>query len=174
VATIETLAAIGESDLEGLADLLLDAVEHDASVGYVIPVERAALRSFWRGVDEDVRKGTKVLLVARGDGRIVGSTVLDLCAKPNGAHRAEVQKVLVMSTARRQGLGRALMRAAEAEARQSRRHLLVLDTESGSPAQDLYASEGYAVAGQIPQFAIGNRGGYVATTYMYKLLASAP
>jgi ribosomal protein S18 acetylase RimI-like enzyme len=92
--------------------------------------------------------------------------------KPNGRHRAEVQKVLVHSSLRRQGLGRALMRAIEAEARACARTLLVLDTESGSGAQTLYAGEGYIVAGQIPAFAMGNRGGYVPTTYMYKELAA--
>ncbi|MBL8515291.1 MAG: GNAT family N-acetyltransferase [Betaproteobacteria bacterium] len=165
------LKTIGEPELAGLTELLADAVMHDASVGYVIPFDRTQLAAFWRSVTRDVEAGHKVLMVALDEDRIAGSTQLDLCMKPNGLHRAEVQKVLVHSTMRRRGIGRALMRRAEQEARDRGRHLLVLDTESGSGAQSLYANEGYAVAGHIPEFAIGNRGGFVPTTYMYKLLA---
>lgn len=169
----EPVSAIGAAELADLVRLLQDAVEHDASVGYVIPVDPAMLEAYWRGVAADIASGSKVMVAVRDGGRIVGSTQLELCGKPNGLHRAEVQKVLVLSTMRRRGLGTLLMRAAEAEAKQRGRTLLVLDTESGSGAQGLYAREGYAVAGQIPDFAIGNRGGYVPTTYMYKLLAGA-
>ncbi len=170
---IDLLAPPGDADLAGLTELLADAVGHDASVGYIVPFDPADLAAFWDGVARDVAQGTKVLIVAREGGRIVGSTQLDLCMKPNGTHRAEVQKVLVHSTMRRRGIGSALMRRAEAEARQRGRHLLVLDTESGSGAQSLYEREGYVVSGHIPEFARGNRGGFVATTYMYKLLDRA-
>ena len=168
--SVERLDRVSENDLVDLTALLKDAVEHDASVGYVVPVDTTQLAAFWQGVARDMAEGTKVLFVVRHEGRIIGSTQLDFCMKPNGLHRAEVQKVLVHSAHRRNGLGRALMRAAENEAQRRGRHLLVLDTESGSGAQSLYANEGYTVAGQIPEFAIGNRGGFVPTTYMYKLL----
>lgn len=170
---IDVLTQPSESDLAGLTELLADAVAHDASVGYVIPFDPAQLAKFWKGVADDVAEGGKVLLVVRDGEQIVGSTQIELCMKPNGTHRAEVQKVLVHSSLRRRGLGSALMRRAEDEARARGRHLLVLDTESGSGAQSLYAKEGYVVSGQIPEFARGNRGGFVATTYMYKLLERA-
>jgi hypothetical protein len=46
----------------------------------------------------------------------------------------------------------------------------VLDTETASAGQHLYASLGFIAAGEIPQFAIGTNGGWSPTTYMYKLL----
>ncbi|MBL8521119.1 MAG: GNAT family N-acetyltransferase [Betaproteobacteria bacterium] len=170
MAEVETLAVVGADDIAALTALLADAVEHDASVGYVVPFVHDELAAYWRGVARDVAGGSKVLMVVRAEGRIVGTTQLELCMKPNGTHRAEVQKVLVHSSARRRGIGRTMLQAAESEARRRGRHLLVLDTESGSGAQSLYAGEGYSVSGQIPEFARGNRGGFVATTYMYKLL----
>jgi ribosomal protein S18 acetylase RimI-like enzyme len=170
---VESIRALDEADIEALVALLHDAIEHGASVGYVIPANTNDLREFWRDVARDIAQETRAMVVARDadTGRIVASAQLELCMKPNGLHRAEVQKVLVHSAWRRRGLGRALMRAVEAAAKAHGRTLLVLDTESGSGAQSLYAGEGYKVAGQIPAFAIGNRGGYVPTTYMYKELA---
>jgi GNAT superfamily N-acetyltransferase len=50
---------------------------------------------------------------------------------PNASHRAEVQKLLVLRSWRRQGIGLALMTAIEQAARQTGRSLLVLDTRLG-------------------------------------------
>ena len=46
------------------------------------------------------------------------------------------------------------MAAVEAEARGAGRWLLVLDTETQSNGQQLYAAMGYQAAGIIPDFAI--------------------
>ncbi|MFI4921654.1 MAG: GNAT family N-acetyltransferase, partial [Gammaproteobacteria bacterium] len=76
-----------------------------------------------------VEQGTRVLLVARAaDGSLVGTAQLDTETMPNGAHRAEVQKVCVLRSARGQGIGRQLMVAIEDAARAAGRTLLVLDT----------------------------------------------
>ncbi len=166
------LRALSAHDLAALTDLLADAVEQGASVGYVLPVDRALLHAYWRDVASEVAVGSIALFVMRDDApdRILASAQLAFCGKPNGRHRAEVQKVLVHSTQRRKGYGAALMRALEAHAASVGRSLLVLDTESESAGERLYESTGYARAGQIPQFAMGNSGGFVATTYMYKIL----
>lgn len=156
--------------MRALAGLLRDAVENGASVGYVVPIDEADLTAFWAGVFEDVTMGCRALFVVRDAGQIVGSTQLEFAAKPNGLHRAEVQKMLVHSSQRRKGLGRQLMMAAEACAKSRGRSLLVLDTETASAGQYLYASLGFIAAGEIPQFAIGTNGGWSPTTYMYKLL----
>jgi GNAT superfamily N-acetyltransferase len=106
----------------------------------------------------------------RENGKIIASVQLEFAGKPNGLHRGEVQKMLVHSSQRRKGLGRQLMSRVEAIARARGRSLLVLDTESSSAGQRLYASVGFAAAGEIPNFAIGTFGGWTPTTYMYKLL----
>ena len=57
---------------------------------------------------------------------------------------------MVHRRARRQGLGRALMLAAEGEARRRGRTTLVLDTRQGDPSEILYRSLGWQLGGTIP------------------------
>ena len=66
-----------------------------------------------------------------------GTVQLVLEQPENQPHRAELSKMLVHRRARRQGLGAALMRAAEATARECGKTLLVLDTASAD-AERLY------------------------------------
>lgn len=75
------------------------------------PLSTSDASAYWDGVAETVRGGSRVLLVARApDGRrIVGTAQLALGMRPNGMHRAEVTKVMVLREARREGIGRALM-----------------------------------------------------------------
>jgi len=170
-----TPAAVPDPALQNqLRMLLRDAVESGASVGYVLPIANEVIDQYWRGVLDAVEQGSLILLVAEHEGQLEGTVQLSLCMKPNGIHRAEVQKMLVHTGARRRGLGRALMQAVEHTARDAKRSLLVLDTESGSGGQLLYAGMGYQVAGSIPNFARftipDNSHQFLPTTYMYKLL----
>ena len=157
-----------------LKQLLRDAVESGASVGYVLPLADDDAGQYWQGVFAQVEDGSLILLVAENADQIIGTVQLSLCSKPNGKHRAEVQKMLVHTSARRRGLGHDLMQAIEQAARASARSLLVLDTESGSSGQHLYAAMGYLVAGEIPNFALptipSQSEKLLPTTYMYKLL----
>ncbi len=99
-----------------MTDLLLDCVESGASVGFMLPLERARARSFWETVAREVEAGRRVLLVARDDAGICGTVQLILDLPDNQPHRADVAKMQVHRRARRRGLGAALMRAAEAAA----------------------------------------------------------
>jgi acetyltransferase len=158
-------------DVADLCALLRDAVEQGASVGYVLPLQDNDVGTYWNGVLNDVAGGAVALLALRVDERIVGTVQLAYAMKPNGQHRAEVQKMLVHSAYRRTGYGRALMQAVEDTARRAGRRVLVLDTETDSAGQKLYAAMGWVAAGVIPKFALATSGeGEVATTYMYKLL----
>lgn len=168
--TVARLTSLSTDDLDGLAALLTDAVVNGASVGYVLPVDSELINAYWRGVAVEISAGALALFAVKRDECIIASAQLAFCGKPNGRHRAEVQKVLVHSSARRMGLGGALMRAAEQHARDCARSLLVLDTETHSAGQKLYEAFDFQAAGVIPKFAIGNAGGFVPTTYMYKIL----
>ncbi|MCA3001719.1 MAG: GNAT family N-acetyltransferase [Rhodocyclaceae bacterium] len=170
MTAVETLSSFDDNDRMALAGLLRDAVENGASVGYVMPIDEADISAFWAGVFEDVVEGSRALLIVRQSGQIVGSVQIEFAGKPNGRHRAEIQKMLVHSSQRRKGLGRQLMMAVEACAKSRDRSLLVLDTETASAGQHLYASMGFIAAGEIPKFALGTNGGWSPTTYMYKLL----
>jgi GNAT superfamily N-acetyltransferase len=103
-------------------------------------------------------------------GEIDGTAQLLLDMPPNQAHRAELAKMLVHRRARRQGLGAALMRAAEQLARDCGKSLLVLDTVTGGDAERLYARLGWQRCGVIPGYALMPDGAVCDTTYFYRAL----
>ena len=110
------------------------------------------------------------LWVAETGGQIVGSVQLCLCLKDNGRHRAEVQKLFVLTANRGQGIATALMEELENFARAGGRSLLVLDTVAGSDAETVYAHLGWHKSGEIPLYAAMPDGELRATAYYYKHL----
>jgi GNAT superfamily N-acetyltransferase len=158
-----------EDALDGLAALLVDAVEGGASVNFLAGVTREEATGWWAARTDAVRTGTITVFVARDDGdRIVGSTLIERSRNPNSPHRAEIGKVIVLRSARRQGIASALMRAAEDRARFEGRWMLVLDTVTGSPAAALYETLGWQTVGTIPGYALDVSGVPEPATYYYK------
>jgi GNAT superfamily N-acetyltransferase len=168
--TIRRLHTVDETAIEGLAGLLIDAIDSDAGVSFLHPLESARAQEFWRGVADDVAAGTRALLVAEDATGIVGTVQLVLAQPENQPHRADLSKMLVHRRARRRGLGAALLEAAEDTARECGKTLLVLDTNTGSDAERLYARLGWVRVGEIPGYSIQPRGGLRATTVFYKEL----
>lgn len=156
------------NEIGALTAILRDAVEAGASVGFMAWNTEADYQAYWRGVTDEVAAGRVLLLVARAGGAILGTAQVHLIGKPNQPHRAEIAKVLVHSRARRQGIGAALMREAEALARRHGRDLLVLDTDEASPARRLYARLGWTELGAIPRYALMPDGSDCASTFFYK------
>jgi GNAT superfamily N-acetyltransferase len=168
---ISRLACIDETSGAQLADILMDCVEGGASVSFMSPLPRARAEAFWHGLNDSVIAGARALLVARGEGGEWLGTVQIVLAQPdNQPHRADIAKLLVHRRGRRQGVGRALMEAAETLAVAEGKSLLVLDTASGSGAEQLYQRLGWQVTGQIPAYALWPQGGLCATTVMYKFI----
>ncbi len=168
---IEALSAQpSAADLAALAALLRDAVEGGASVGFMVPLPEAIVSDFWSGVFAEVAAGGRLLLVAREQGRVIGSVQLELAQRPNSRHRAEVQKLLVLRSHRGRGLGSALMAVAEDFARLQHRTLLVLDTSATGNAIGLYARCGYTRVGVIPRYAKDPDGPFIDTVVYYKEL----
>ena len=159
----------GNGDLQALADVLVDCVEGGASVSFMLPITREKALAFWRKVADGVARGERVLLVAEDAQGIVGTVQVILDQPENQPHRADVAKMLVHRRSRRQGAGAALMRAAEAAARDAGKTLLVLDTADATAAR-LYARLGWQAAGTIPRYALLPGGGECATTYFYRSL----
>ncbi len=140
-----------------------------------MPYTLEEAKRFWQGILAQWEPGARRLLILRNDeGRVVGTVQLLLKAPDNGSHRAEVSKMLVHSSMRRRGCGRALMLAIEACAREEGKTLLVLDTRSGDAGEHLYGTLGFQLAGRLPGFARASDGGYDPTSYMYKFLAPLP
>jgi acetyltransferase len=169
---VERLSAeTARGDLSALASILADVVDGGASVGFLPPLAISEAMDYWRDVIAAVDAGTRVLMIARAsDGAAIGALQIDLCTRPNGRHRAEVMKVMVPRAARRRGIGRALMLAAEDEARRLGVTTLVLDTRLGDPSEALYTSVGYVRAGVIPRYARSADGTLHATAFYYRLL----
>lgn len=153
-----------------LGTLLLDAVADGHSLGFVNGLDQELLDSYWTGVADDVGAGRRVLLAAERDGVLVGSVQLELCTKPNGNNRAEVQKLLVHCTVRRTGIAGALMQALDIEALALRRGLLFLDAAVGSSAEHLVRKSGYVRVGELPEYACTPNGRWHATAIYYKTL----
>ena len=167
--SVRRIDALDDALIEGLADVLIDCVEGDASVSFMHPLTRERAMQFWRGVANEVIARQRVLLVADDDRGLCGTVQLTLGLPENQPHRADVSKMLVHRRARRQGLGAALMRGAEAAARERGRELLVLDTAS-EDAKRLYERLGWVRVGVIPDYALLPRGGYCDTVVYYRKL----
>lgn len=154
------------AEREALSRLLIATVDGGASIGFLPPLPMAEARAYWAGVPDDLT----ILLVAERDGRVVGSVQGQLAGQANARHRAEIAKLMVHPDARRQGIARSLMRAAEAAIRANGRSLIVLDTRVGDPSNTLYRRLGYVEAGRIPGYARSAAGTLDATVLYYREL----
>jgi ribosomal protein S18 acetylase RimI-like enzyme len=168
--SVRRVASLDEALIDGLVDLLVDCVEGGASVSFLQPLSRDRAAAFWRSVARDVGTGGRALFVAEDQRGICGTVQLALAQPENQPHRADLAKMLVQRRVRRQGLGEALMRAAEAAAREHGKTLLVLDTASDE-ARRLYERLGWVRVGDVPAYALKPEGGYCDTTFYYRTLA---
>jgi len=150
-----------------LAEILVDCVDGGASLGFLAGLTHEQAEDFWRGA----LAGDGLTWVARDDGgRAVGTVRLLLAPQPNGAHRGEVAKLMVRGDARGHGWAGALLGTLEEAARELGRTVLVLDTETGSPAEGFYARRGWQRVGVIEDYAARTDGQLAATTVMSKRL----
>ncbi len=156
--------------LNALSAVLIDSVEGGASVGFLAPMTRAKADAFWQGVIAGIAAGGRRLLVAEDSaGALLGTVQLVFAAAENQPHRADLSKLLVLQSARRNGIGVALMRAAEAEARASGRTVLVLDTAT-TEAERVYQRTGWTRLGALPDYALMPDGSLCDTVFYYKRL----
>jgi GNAT superfamily N-acetyltransferase len=167
--TLQRLHKVDDAQIEGLVDVLIDCVEGGASVSFMWPLTRERARAFWQRVARGVAANERALVIAEDADGVCGTVQLILDQPENQPHRADLAKMLVHRRARRRGLGGALMRAAEAAARDCSKTLLVLDTASHD-AERLYEREGWVRVGVIPGYALLPHGGPCATTYFYRTL----
>lgn len=166
-------AARAAALVPSLGRLLQDVVHGGASVGFLSPLGTAEAEGFWRSLLPDVEQAKLFMFAACAGDEVVGFVQVALAQRANGRHRAEIQKLLVHTRARRQGLATRLMRVAEAAAVAAGRRLLVLDTYDGSPAELLYRGLGYQSAGIIPYFAEVDDGSLQATRIFYRFFGEA-
>jgi propanediol dehydratase large subunit len=72
---IRCLQTIGEREIEGLSDVLIDCVKGGASVGFMLLMTGAKAEGYWHSTSASVARGERVVLAA-GDaaGTIVGTS----------------------------------------------------------------------------------------------------
>jgi len=162
-------APFSQDVVDGLADVLIDCVDSGASVGFMFPLPRQKACDFWHHALTSAERGERIVLIAEEtrDATILGTVQVILNMPDNQPHRADIAKMQVHRRARRRGVGEALMRSAEAAAREVGKTLLVLDTVTGSDAERLYARLGWQRCGVIPGYALFPRGGLCSTTVFY-------
>ena len=170
--SLRRLHAVDDAQIDALADVLIDCVEGGASVSFMHPLSRDRAVAFWRRVAQGVAAGERALLVAEDAQGLCGTVQLVLDQPENQPHRADLSKMLVHRRARRQGLGAALMRAAEATARECGKTLLVLDAVTDGEAERLYERLGWERVGVIPGYALLPQGGLCGTTVFYRNLGN--
>jgi GNAT superfamily N-acetyltransferase len=167
---VRCLQTIGEREIQGLSDVLIDCVEGGASVSFMLPMTRAKAETFWRSASASAARGERVVLAAEDStGAIVGTAQVILAQPENQPHRGDLAKMLVHRRARRRGIGALLLAAAERSALSAGKTLLVLDTASDD-AERLYARNGWQRCGQVPNYALFPDGTPCATTFFFKFL----
>jgi ribosomal protein S18 acetylase RimI-like enzyme len=150
--------------LEQLSELLIGVVEDGASIGFLPPLSTDDAIEYWQEV---IQPGV-IVWIAVKNGKIIGTVQLHLAMKKNASHRAEVAKLMIHPSYRRNGIAKLLMQTLEETAKKDGRSLLVLDTRSGDPSNNLYVSLDYIEAGRIPKFARSSSGNLDDTIFYYK------
>lgn len=167
---IRILQRLGDREIQGLADVLIDCVEGGASVSFMLPMSRGKAAAYWHDIASSVARGERVVLAAEdATGAIVGTVQIVLAQAENQAHRADLAKMLVHRRVRRLGIGAALLAAAEHSALRAGKTLLVLDTASAA-AERLYARQGWQLCGHVPDYALWPDGSPCATAILFKSL----
>lgn len=151
-----------------LAEILAETVAAGGSVHFMDPTPMDEAEAYWKKALAGAAAGDRVVLGAFVEERLEGTVTLFLDTPPNQPFRAEIWKLMVAPAARRNGLARQLMQAAEALAVEKGRTLLNLDTATDGGAAELYESLGWVRAGVIPDYAYRPQGGLTGTAIYYK------
>lgn len=164
-------ATEGRQHLGALAAVLRDCVEGGASVSFMAPFSQADAESFFEKALDGVERGERILLAAFDESALVGTVQILTATPPNQPRRADVAKLLVLRSARGQGVATRLMERVEKAGRLAGKSLLVLDTVTGGAAEKLYVRLGWNRVGVIPNYALFPDGAPCATTIFWKELS---
>ncbi|HEX4635942.1 MAG TPA: GNAT family N-acetyltransferase [Rhizomicrobium sp.] len=168
VAVTDTPAIRG-----GLRDLLVDVVNAGGLVHFMAPLASAEAEDFWDGAFISMARGERLMFAAFDGALLVGTVSVILKSPPNAPHRAEIAKMMTLSTHRRRGIARALLRHAERQGLKYGKTLLTLDTAADGGSSELYESEGFIFMGGMPGHAYRPHGGLCATRFYYKQLRNS-
>ena len=135
------------------------------------PLAPAAAADACREAASRVAEGRAALFAGWNGGVLAGSALLSLDAPAGRPHRAVIAGLTVLPAFRRRGLGRALLAAAEAAAREAGRRILLVEVAEGEAALALCRAAGWTEAGRIPDDAPRPDGPPRPTVILYRSLA---
>ena len=151
-----------------LSEILIESVALGGSVTFMHPLAPAAARAFWENALAAAGRGERVVFGAYHGAALIGTVSLLLDCPPNQTHRAEIAKMMTRLSHRGRGVATALLREAERLAAARGRTLLTLDTATEEGASALYEKLGYALAGEIPDYALKPHGGLTGAKFYWK------
>ncbi|KAJ6589197.1 acyl-CoA N-acyltransferase [Mycena capillaripes] len=163
--------------IPSFADIHIACIEIDHTIAtFTPPLKRDAITEWWKARAADAAQGTRIIIIAlandaNGHEQLAGYVMLYRPLTETGPFRGSVEKLLVSPSFRRRGLARKLMDKLEEEARIHGQTLLMLDTETGSPAETVYPKLGYIQLGIIPKYGVSPvDGSLIAGTFFWKQL----
>ncbi|OAA32294.1 Acyl-CoA N-acyltransferase [Moelleriella libera RCEF 2490] len=163
-----------------LAAIQASCITHDRTIAtFLPPLSHEKLLSWWKERIAEVSDGTRHIwiLVAGIDVAespkgpdVMGVVMLATPYSETGSFRGYVEKLLVHKKFRGKGGARALIKALEMEAAAMGRSILLLDTETDSPAKIVYEKLGYVELGCVPAWSKSPTGELKDGTFFYKQL----
>ncbi|MBQ4851196.1 GNAT family N-acetyltransferase [Pseudoalteromonas sp. MMG012] len=166
---IKRLTSLAQYNI-ALTHLLAQCIKSGASLGFNTCNNTQPLSAYWEAVDMQLT--SRMFLGYFCDNTLVGCVHYTRCLKPNGVHRAEVEKLLVHPQYQRQRIASALMQSLECEATKQGIELLILDTQTGDNSEKFYQTINYIKCGEIPHFVRDSNGLFFSTSYYFKKLLS--
>ncbi len=149
---VERVEKLSAGDVADLSSATIDAIKEGIGFNWLLPPDQQMLEAYWRGVTVVPER---VLFIGRLDGTVVASIqlVCPSASRQSMAFAATLTNHFVAPWARGHGLAKALLQAAEAEAKArnySTLNLAVRATQSA--ALSLYEECGYQCWGVQPAY----------------------
>jgi GNAT superfamily N-acetyltransferase len=167
---VELDAAGVERHADELAQLLLDAHAANMALGLAAPLSRERAADEWRRMGAALAPDSRVLLAALDRDVAVGAVHLARAHVDNGAHRAEIQRLVVRTDRRGSGIGAALLEAAAERARAAGIRLLWLTTHAETDSDGFYVRRGWTRVGVIPGYSVRPDGTLADNAFFYRSL----
>jgi len=169
-----SIRSVSHTELEalvpGLVEVLADAVNAGSALGFLAPLDAELARDYWLSLRPELKAGSRLLMVAFAEGRLVGAGQLAIPPWATARHRVELQKLFVAGTLRGRRIGTALVTALHDWAWQHGRSLVMLNTRRGSLAEGFYRTLGYREVGVVPGYSVGSAGERYDTLQLYQEL----
>ncbi|QPC79515.1 hypothetical protein HYE68_010267 [Fusarium pseudograminearum] len=164
-----------------LAAIHASCITHDRTIAdFLPPLSHEKLLTWWKERIAEVADGKRLIFIllnqtepgVRPKGPdVVGVVMLSMPSSETGPFRGVVEKLFVTKAYRRRGGAKTLMSTLESEATKRGRTILLLETETGSPAAAVCKKLGYVELGQIPKYGLSPTGELKDGTVFWKHLA---